>query len=89
MTEPAGTIPQWQKEHRARLKAQGIEVPDESPEDPPIHCRRCHRDIPSADHPKHYRECPGFSSACETVACPASPEAKLPADGHTSSESSA
>lgn len=84
--EPKSQLTEWQKEHRKKLAAEGIEIAEERNF---THCHRCHRDIQAPEYPKHYRECPGFSSACETVGCPASPEAKRPADGHTSSESSA
>ena len=60
-----------QAEHRKNLAQKGIDVPEEPdrPEEPPVHCRRCHRDIPAAAYPKHYRECPGFASRCEEWNC--------------------
>ncbi|MEK6376128.1 MAG: hypothetical protein AABO58_25930 [Acidobacteriota bacterium] len=40
---------------------------------PPVHCRRCHRDIPAEEYQNHYRFCPGFASKCEEWNCPNHP----------------
>jgi len=69
--ESKSTVSKWQDEHRQKLAAQGIELPDE----PPVHCSRCHRNIPTEEHPKHYRECPGFTSGCYET-CPPADELK-------------
>lgn len=67
--ESQSTVSKWQEEHRQRLAAKGIEVPEEEPDVPPFfHCRRCHRNLPIGSTADTTRNAPDSPASATTPA---------------------